>query len=162
MSKRSFNTNMSLVHDPFQHLRLFEDAVTRLMSEPRNARPWSPAVDIFETEHELVLKADVPDVKPEDIDVQVENQTLTIKGNRRFEQPSEKGGYHRIERNYGSFVRTFALPSTIETEKVGAEYNNGVLTVHLAKKEAAKPRQVKVTVAAETPQKATVGTATAA
>jgi len=140
---------MSLVHDPFQHLRLFEDAVTRLMSEPRNARPWSPAVDIFETEHELVLKADVPDIKPEEIDVQVENQTLTLKGHRRFEQQTEKGGYHRIERNYGSFVRTFTVPSTIETDKVAAEYNHGVLTVRLPKKEAAKPRAVKVTVASE-------------
>ncbi len=135
---------MSLVHDPFQHLRLFEDAVTRMMSEPRNARPWSPAVDIFENENELVLKADVPDVKPEDIDLQVENQTLTLKGHRRFEQQADKGGYHRIERSYGSFVRTFAVPSTVETEHVSAEYNNGVLTVKLPKKEAAKPRQVKV------------------
>ena len=91
---------MSLTHDPFQHLRLFEDAVTRMMNEPRTARPWSPAVDIFETENELVLKADLPDINPEEIDVQVENQTLTVKGNRKFEQQSGKGGYHRIERSY--------------------------------------------------------------
>lgn len=135
---------MSLVHDPFQHLRLFEDAVTRMMSEPRNSRPWSPAVDIFENENELVLKADVPDITPEDIDLQVENQTLTLKGHRRFEQQGEKGGYHRIERSYGSFVRTFTVPSTVETDKVSADYQNGVLTVTLPKKEAAKPRQVKV------------------
>jgi HSP20 family protein len=135
---------MSLVHDPFQHLRLFEDAVTRLVSEPRGARPWSPPVDIFENENELVLKADLPDIKAEDIDIQVENQTLTLKGRRNFEQQSEKGGYHRIERGYGSFVRTFTVPSTVESEKVSANYNQGVLTVTLPKKEAAKPRQVKI------------------
>ena len=135
---------MSLVHDPFQHLRLFEDAVTRLMSEPRAARPWSPAVDIFENENELVLKADLPDIKPEDIDLQVENQTLTLKGHRKFETQSDKGGYHRIERSYGSFVRSFTVPNTVDTEKVAASYNNGVLTVSLPKKEAAKPKQVKI------------------
>ncbi len=135
---------MSLTHDPFQHLRLFEDAVTRLVSEPRASRPWSPAVDIFENENELVLKADLPAIKPEDIDVQVENQTLTLKGTRKFEQTADKGGYHRIERSYGNFVRTFTVPTTVDTEKVSADYNHGVLTVRLPKKEAAKPRQVKV------------------
>jgi HSP20 family protein len=135
---------MSLTQDPFQHLRLFEDAVTRMMNEPRTARPWSPAVDIFENENELVLKADLPDINPDEIDVQVENQTLTIKGNRKFEQQSGKGGYHRIERSYGSFVRTFALPLTVDTQTVTADYNHGVLVVKLHKKETAKPRQVKV------------------
>jgi HSP20 family protein len=129
---------MSLTHDPFQHLRQFEDAVTRLVSEPRASRPWSPAVDILENENELVLKADLPAIEPEDIDVQVENQT------RKFEQTTDKGGYHRIERSYGNFVRTFTVPTTVDTEKVSADYNRGVLTVRLPKKEAAKPRQVKV------------------
>jgi HSP20 family protein len=101
-------------------------------------------VDIFENENELVIKADLPDVRSEDIDIQVENNTLTIRGQRRFEQQSEKGGYHRIERSYGSFVRTFTVPNTVETDKVAANYNHGVLTVNLPKKEAAKPRQVKV------------------
>ena len=138
---------MSLVHDPFQHLRLFEDAVTRMMSEPRTARPWSPAVDIFENEDALVFKADVPDIDPKDIDLQVENQTLTLKGNRKFEQPiGQKGGYHRIERSFGQFVRTFTVPTTVDTERVQADYENGVLTVKLPKKEAAKPRQVRVSV----------------
>lgn len=135
---------MSLTHDPFRHLSLFEDAVNRMLSEPRTGRPWSPAVDIFENENALVLKADVPDVKPEDIDLQVENQTLTLKGQRKFEQQTEKGGYHRIERNYGSFVRTFSVPSTVDTENVAADYSHGVLTVTLPKKQTAKPRQVKV------------------
>ncbi len=137
---------MSLQHDPLSGLRLFEDAVTRLMSEPRTSRPWSPAVDILETENELVVKADLPDVKLEDIDVRVENQTLSIKGERRFEEDSSAQGYHRIERSYGSFVRSFAVPNSVDTEKVSADYKNGVLTVKLPKKEAAKPKQVRVEV----------------
>jgi HSP20 family protein len=132
--------------DPFQGLRLFEDAVTRLMSEPRTSRPWSPAVDIFETEDVLTLKADLPDVNIADIDVRVENQTLTLRGQRNFEKEENVKGYHRIERSYGEFVRSFALPTTLDTDKIGAEYTNGVLTITLPKKEAAKPRQVKVAV----------------
>lgn len=130
--------------DPFQGLRVFEDAVTRLISEPRGSRPWSPAVDILETEDAVTLKADLPDVKTEDIDVRVENGTLTLKGSRKFEKDENVKGYHRIERSYGEFVRSFAVPPTVETDKVGAEYKNGVLTITLPKKEAAKPRQVKV------------------
>ena len=135
---------MSLTIDPFQGFRLFEDAMTRMMSEPRTSRPWSPATDIIETENELVLKSDLPDVELKDIDVQVENQTLTIKGHRHFERESDNKGFHRIERSYGTFVRSFTVPSTVDTEKVAADYKNGVLTVRLPKKEAAKPRQVKV------------------
>jgi HSP20 family protein len=130
--------------DPFQGLRFFEDAVTRLMNEPRTGRPWSPAVDILETEEALTLKADLPDVKIEDIDIRVENGTMTLRGSRKFEKDANVKGYHRIERSYGEFVRSFALPPTVETDKVGAEYKNGVLTITLPKKETAKPRQVKV------------------
>jgi len=137
---------MSLTHDPINSLRLFEDAVTRLMSEPRTSRPWSPAVDIVETENELVLKADLPDVKLEDIDVRVENQTLSIKGERKLEKDFADKGYHRIERSYGSFMRSFFVNDTADTEKVSADYKNGVLTIALPKKEAAKPKQVKVEV----------------
>ncbi len=137
---------MSLQHDPLASLRLFEDAVTRLMSEPRTGRPWSPPVDILETEDELVLKADLPDLKLEDIDVRVENETLSIKGERRFEREANGKGYHRIERSYGSFVRSFSVPSSVDTEKVSADYKSGVLTIKLPKKEAAKPKQVKVEV----------------
>jgi len=132
--------------DPLANIRLFEDAFTRMLSEPRTGRPWSPAVDIFETENELVLKADLPDVELKDIDVRIENQTLSLKGERRFEQEENTKGFHRIERQYGGFVRSFAIPATVETDKVGADYRNGVLTVTLPKKEAAKPRQVKVEV----------------
>jgi len=139
---------MSPTHDPLQNLRFFEDAVTRLMSEPRASRPWSPAVDIVETENELVVKADLPDVRLEDIGVHVENQTLTVKGERKFEKDENARGYHRIERSYGNFVRSFAVPSTVDTENVQADYKNGVLTVSLPKKAAAKPRQIKVNQAA--------------
>jgi HSP20 family protein len=136
----------AVTFDPFHGLRLFEDAVTRLTSEPRVNRPWSPSVDIFETEDTLTLKADLPDVRIEDIDVRVEQQTLTLRGQRKFANEENVKGYHRIERSYGEFVRSFAVPSTVDTEKVEADYKNGVLTITLPKKEAAKPRQVKVAV----------------
>ena len=126
--------------------RSFEDAVARLLNEPRGTRPWSPSVDILETADELVLKADLPDVNLEDIEVRIENQTLTLKGERKFENEETTTGYHRIERNYGTFVRSFTLPASVDAEKVAAEYKNGVLIVKLSKKEAAKPRQVKVEV----------------
>lgn len=124
-------------------LRLFQDTVNRLLSEPSSARPWAPAVDILETENELVLKADVPEVELKDIDIQIENNTLTLKGERKFES-NGGGGYHRIERGYGSFVRAFTVPNTVDTEKVRADYKDGVLTVMLPKKEMAKPRQVRI------------------
>jgi HSP20 family protein len=145
--ERNLNTMSTAVTlDPFNGLRLFEDAVTRLMSEPRANRPWSPAVDILETEDALTLKADLPDVKIEDIDVRVEHQTLSLRGQRKFAKEENVKGYHRIERSYGEFVRTFAVPQTVDTERVQADYKNGLLTITLPKKEAAKPRQVKVAV----------------
>jgi HSP20 family protein len=138
---------MSLSHfDPLTSLRAFEDAFSRMLSEPQVNRPWSPAVDIYETENELVLKADVPDVEQKDIDVRMENQTLTIAGERKFQKEQENKGFHRIERNYGQFVRSFAVPSAFDTDKISAEYSSGVLTVALPKKEAAKPRQIKIEV----------------
>jgi HSP20 family protein len=136
----------ALTYDPFTGLRLFEDAVTRLMSEPSAGRPWAPAVDILETEDAIILKADIPDVKIEDIDIRVENNTLSLKGHRKFEKDEKVKGFHRLERSYGDFVRTFALPNTVDNEKVTADYKNGVLSISLPKKEAAKPRQVKVAV----------------
>lgn len=137
---------MSLSHfDPLTSLRAFEDAFNRVLSQPEGNRPWSPAVDIYETGNELVFKADLPDVELKDIDVRVENQTLTIAGERKFEAAqTESTGFHRIERNYGRFVRSFAVPNTFDTEKIAAGFKNGVLSVSLPKKEAAKPRQIKV------------------
>jgi HSP20 family protein len=143
---KEFHT-MSLSHfDPLANLHLFEDAFNRMLTEPQTNRPWAPAVDIYETENELVLKADVPDVDMKDIDVRVENQTLTIAGERKFENQDAGNGFHRIERSYGNFVRSFAVPNAFDTENVAAAYKNGVLTVTLPKKETAKPRQIKVEV----------------
>jgi len=132
--------------DPLANLRFFEDSFNRLLNEPRAGRPWSPAVDIFETEDELVLKADVPEVDPKNVDVRVENQTLTLSGERKFDKENNSKGFHRIERSYGQFTRSFSVPSSVDTEKVEAGYQNGVLTVKLPKKAAAKPRQVKIEV----------------
>ena len=125
-------------------LRLFQDSVARLLGDTTN-RPWTPAVDIWETENELVLKADVPEMDLKNIDIQLENGTLTLKGERQFE--SKQGvGYHRVERSYGSFSRSFALPDAFDAEQVKADYRNGVLTITVARKEAAKPRTIKVEV----------------
>jgi HSP20 family protein len=127
-------------------LRLFQDSINRLFSDQTTARPWAPAVDIFETENELVLKADVPGMELKDIDIQLENGTLTLKGERKFEKEEKNKGFHRLERSYGSFVRYFTVPETVDTENVKADYNSGVLTVTLPKKEIAKPRAIKVQV----------------
>ena len=140
---------MSLTHfDPLANIRVFEDAFTRLFNEPQSNRPWTPAVDIYETENDLVVKADLPEVELKDIDVRVENQTLTIAGERKFEKQENVAGYHRIERSYGNFTRSFAVPNSFDTEKISASFSNGVLSVSLPKKEAAKPRQVKIEVKA--------------
>jgi HSP20 family protein len=128
-------------------LRLFQDSINRLLSEDGiKSRPWSPAVDIVETENELVLKADVPGVELKDVDVQLENGTLTVKGERKFENEEKGKGFHRMERSYGSFVRYFTVPETVDAEKVKADYQAGVLTITLPKKEVAKPKAIKVQV----------------
>jgi len=126
-------------------LRLFQDSVSRLLSET-GVRPWTPGVDIVETANDLVLKADVPGIEMKDIDIRLENGTLTIKGERKFEKDDKTSGYHRIERSYGSFARTFALPDTVDAERVEAAYKDGVLTITIPKKEMAKPRSIKVAV----------------
>jgi HSP20 family protein len=136
---------MSLTRfDPLANIRLFEDAFTRMFNEPQTNRPWTPAVDIYENENELVVKADLPDVDLKDIDVRVENQTLSISGERKFEKEDSGKGYHRIERSYGNFTRSFAVPNAFDTDKIAASFRNGVLSVSLPKKEAAKPRQIKI------------------
>jgi len=132
--------------DEFPGIRLFQDTLNRFMTEPNTTRPWAPAVDIFETDNELVLKADLPDVSMKDIDIQLENGTLTLKGERKFEKDEKNKGFHRMERSYGSFVRYFTVPETVDTEHVKADYNTGVLTVTLPKKEIAKPKSIKVQV----------------
>ena len=127
-------------------LRLFQDTVNRLFSDQTSTRPWAPSVDIFETDNELVLKADVPGVDEKDIDIRIENGTLLLKGERKFERDEKNKGFHRLERSYGSFVRYFTLPETVDTENVKADFKQGVLTVVLPKKEIAKPKAIKVQV----------------
>lgn len=133
-------------HNPFADLdelgsglRLFQDTVSRMLDQP-TTRPRSPAVDIFETENESLQKADLPGVEMKGIDIQLENGTLSLRGEREFEQEKKEGGFHRVERSYGSFARFFTLPETLDPEQVKADYKNGVLTVRLTKKEVAKPR----------------------
>jgi len=130
---------------PFQAFRLFENASPKV-AQPEEARPWAPAVDILETENELILKADLPEVKQDQIDIRVEDGTLTLRGERKFEAVKDGKGYHRIERSYGAFSRSFSLPDTVQSDGVKATFKDGVLTVTLPKKEMAKPRQIKVEV----------------
>jgi HSP20 family protein len=127
-------------------LQLFQDAVSRMLSDENQVRPWSPAVDILETENELIFNVDAAGVNLKDIDIQLENGTLTLKGERRFEKDDKVKGYHRIERSYGAFARSFTLPDTVNAETVHADYAQGVLTVTLPKQERAKPRAIKVNV----------------
>ena len=125
--------------------RLFSDFFGRT-SQEQNLTPWAPAVDIFEGEHELVVKADLPDIKPEELDIRVENNILTIRGERRFEKKVDEKNYLRVERSYGSFARSFSLANTVNTEAIKADYKDGVLTLSIPKREEAKPKQIKVSV----------------
>jgi HSP20 family protein len=125
--------------------RLFE-ATFPNRGEQSSLTTWAPAVDIYETENALVLKADLPDMNEKDLDIQIENNMLTIRGERKFEQNVKEDNYLRVERTYGSFSRSFSLPSTVNNEAIRADYKNGVLTVELPKRAEAKPKQVKVNV----------------
>jgi HSP20 family protein len=139
--------------EPFRGISTLQDQFNRLFNESfRNSgeesalTTWAPAVDIYETPNELVVKADLPDVNEKNIDVRVENNLLTIRGERKFEKSVSEENFLRVERTYGAFSRSFSLPNTLNAEAIGAEYRNGVLTVTLPKREESKPRQVKVTV----------------
>jgi HSP20 family protein len=134
----------SLLQD--QVNRLLEDTLTHGRSGQAELATWAPAVDIYETESELVVKADLPDLQEKDIDVRVENNTLTIRGERKFEKEVNEDNYLRVERAYGSFMRSFSLPNTVKTEGIRAEYRNGALTVRMAKREESKAKQVKINV----------------
>src|SRR6201984_859809 len=131
-----------------QFSRVFGDMLERAGDES-NLTPWAPAVDIFETEHELVVKADLPDVNPQDLDIRVENNILTIRGERKFENKANEENYLRVERAYGSFSRSFSLANSVKSEAIKAEYHDGVLTLSLPKREEAKPKQIKVNVNTE-------------
>ena len=123
--------------------RLFSDFFGRT-SQDQNLTPWAPAVDILEGEHELVVKADLPDIQPEELDIRVENNILTIRGERKFENEERKENFVRVERSYGRFQRSFTLGVPIKTEVVAASYKDGILEVHLPKSEETKPRKIGV------------------
>lgn len=149
---------MSMVRfDPFRDLAALQDRMNRLFNESYGQRRdddlmsrgnWSPAVDIYEIDGGLVIKAELPDMKREDIEVTVENSTLTLRGERKLDREVKQENFHRIERAYGSFSRSFSLPNTVDAVKISAEYKNGVLTVKLPVREEAKPRSINVEVAA--------------
>ncbi len=143
--------------DPFRGLsalqeqmnRLFDDTVFRGRTDQGAITTWAPPVDIYETEQELVVKADLPDLNEKDLDIRVENNMLTVRGERKFENNISEDNYLRVERAYGAFTRSFSLPNTVNTDAIQAEYRNGVLTVRMPKREESKPKQIKVSVAAE-------------
>lgn len=143
--------------DPFREFAHLQNRINRVFSDAygqndeglTTSGTWVPAVDIYQNgDHEIVLKAELPDLAREDIDITVDNGTLTIKGVKKLSNEVKDEQYHRIERQYGSFSRSFSLPQTVDSAKVGADYKNGVLTVRLPLREEAKPRQIKVDVAA--------------
>ena len=135
--------------DPFRELASFFGSFEPSGKDQLATGTFVPAVDIYSDEQNLVLKLEVPGVNEEDLNVTVENNTLTIQGERKFEKEEKEENFHRIERRYGSFSRTFKLPSTIDAEKVEASYEKGILKITLGKKAEAKPRQIKVGVTAE-------------
>jgi HSP20 family protein len=136
--------------EPFREVNSLQSRVNSLLrnlnseNETVSAARFVPPVDIYEDEKKVVLKLEVPGVEEKDLQVSVENQTLTVRGERKFESEEKEENFHRIERRYGSFYRSFTLPTTVDTENVDAKYNAGVLRVELTKKAEAQPRQIKV------------------
>jgi HSP20 family protein len=142
---------------PFHELATVQDGMTKFFNEMYGHQTddvmtrgsWVPPVDIYENgNHELIMKVELPAMTREDIDVTIENNTLTLHGEKKFEQDVKEEQFHRAERSYGSFTRSFALPSTVDVAKVSADYKAGVLTIKLPFREEAKPKQIKVDVAA--------------
>ena len=145
---------MNLVtYDPFRELRSLQDDVNRLFSSSftrggsdnemmRGA--WSPSVDIYENKDQIVLEVELPGMKPEDVDISIENNLLTIHGERKFEKKDEQDNFHRVERSYGSFTRSFTLPPTVSSDNVDATFENGMLRLTLTKREEAKPRRIEI------------------
>ena len=139
--------------DPFRDLNLLQDRMNRLFDdagrnwradEPAATTTWSPSVDIFETEGEIIVKAELPGMDRNDITLHLENNVLTLRGERKFQKETKEENYHRIERSYGTFSRSFSIPATVDEEKIRADYKDGVLKIALPKKEQAKPKQIKI------------------
>lgn len=140
--------------DPFRDLMTLQERMNRLFEESRTGRgegedwalggSWAPLVDIFERDGQIVLKAELPGVDPKDVDIRVENNILTLRGERKWDNELKRDNCHRVERAYGSFARSFTLPSVVDTQRIKAEYKDGVLSVALPKREEAQPRQIQI------------------
>ncbi len=139
--------------DPFKDLVTLREKMNRLFEEAFTGRgeekdlvsgTWTPSVDIYETENSLVLTAEVPGIKEDDVEIKIEDNTLILQGERKFEKETKEESYHRIERSYGSFYRSFTLPSSIDQDKIQAEHENGVLRITMPKRPELKPKKVKV------------------
>ena len=142
--------------DPFREFTTLQDRMNRLFrdsfgdgQEALTTSTFAPPVDVYEDEHNVTLKIEVPGIDEKDIDVRIENNTLTVHGERKFEKEEKEENYRRVERQYGSFTRSFTLPNTVSSEDVQANYEKGVLKIKLAKKAEAKPKQIKVNVSGE-------------
>jgi HSP20 family protein len=144
--------------EPFREFATLQDRINRVFrdsysgagqDEALTTSSFAPAVDVYEDEHKVALKIEVPGIDEKDIDVRVENNTLTVHGERKIEKEEKEENYRRVERQYGSFTRTFTLPTTVDTDTVSATYDKGVLKINLPKKAEAKPKQIKVNVGSE-------------
>jgi len=145
--------------EPFREFSTLQDRMNRVLREPYSengrdesltASSFAPAVDVYEDEHNITLKIEAPGIDEKDIDVRLENNTLTVTGERKIEKEEKEENFRRVESRYGSFTRTFTLPTTVDTEGVQASYDKGVLKIKLAKKAEAKPKQIKVNVGSAT------------
>jgi HSP20 family protein len=151
--------------EPFREFSTLQDRMNRLFRETQGnsqdealtSSSFAPAVDVYEDEHNVTLKIEVPGIEEKDIDVRIENNTLTVHGERKIEKEEKEENYRRVERQYGSFTRTFNLPPTVDAEKVQADYDKGVLKITLPKKAEAKPKQIKVNVGTGTGQNQNAG-----
>jgi len=142
--------------EPFRELATLQDRMNRLFQDSYAGREedlttaaFAPPVDIYEDEHNLTLKLEVPGIEEKDIDIRLENNTLTVRGERKLEKEEKEENFHRVERRYGSFVRAFTLPTTVDPESVKANYDKGVLKITVAKKAEAKPKQIKIGIGSE-------------
>ncbi len=141
--------------DPFREFSTLQDRMNRLFRESQGTEEslttssFAPPVDVYEDEHNVSLKLEVPGIDEKDIDVRIENNVLTVHGERKFEKEEKEENFRRVERQYGSFTRTFTLPTTVDAEKVSANYDKGILKITLPKKAEAKPKQIKVNVGSD-------------
>ena len=144
--------------NPYRELNSLQNHMNRLFNaqfggsdESLTTGAFIPPVDVYEDEHGVQLKLEVPGIAEKDLDIRVENNTLTVSGERKFEQDEKEENFHRVERRYGSFTRSFSLPTAVNTEDIKADYEQGVLKIRLAKRQEAKPKQIKVNIGGQKP-----------